>query len=103
LKNVDYDDLYNKSKENIHWFINFLKYVWSIIEPLNFLFRTFLAIALILYGNKFHLTLILIQTFRVTALPIITKHWSEIQTTYERVSKIIQEEHKNLADNFKSM
>jgi len=58
---------------------------------------------LILYGNKFHLTLILIQTFRVTALPIINKHWSEIIETYERVIKIIQEENKNLVDNIKSM
>jgi len=69
------------------------------MQPLMFLCNAFLGVALVLFGNKFSLVLILVQTFRVTALPIIQSNWNYIVETYTKVSKIILEERENVQKN----
>lgn len=49
------------------------------------------------------MTLILIQTFRVTGLPVIQKNWGFIKDTYQNVTKIIGEEQEAVRKNLQEM
>lgn len=79
-------------------FITFCNWLYIFLEPFHFLAKTLLGCALICYGADFHLVVIFIQTFMVTAYPIIIENWKFLKNAYKNIVQILLEHQKNMKE-----
>jgi len=65
------------------------------------LFRLLLGCALIIHGGELHLIVIFIQTFIVTAYPILVENWTFLYDAYNNVVQILIEHSKKMKEELK--